>query len=66
MKSYFVRSSAIALVLIVTLSVAPIAVADQRPAERDFDKRVDRILKKLAKVIGGITTFSDIPVPPKP
>lgn len=65
MNSHLQRS-ATALVLLVCLSVAPVAAAGNRGGERDFNERVKRIVKKIQQMVGGITTLSDIPGPPKP
>lgn len=66
MKSRSVRSSAAALVLLVCLSVAPIAAANGRDTGRDFSERVRRIIQKIQQIAGGITSNSNYPTPPKP
>jgi hypothetical protein len=63
MKCRLVRSSAALLALVVCLAVGPVAGAQRLRDERDFGEKVVRFLQKLVR---GITTFSDIPVPPKP
>ena len=65
MNSRFQRS-ATALVLFVCLFGGPAATAGGRGGERDFTERVKRILKKVHQFVGGITTLSDLPGPPKP
>lgn len=65
MKSRIHRIGATALVLTVYLSAAPVATA-AGPSETRIAERFKRIIKQLQQVVGGISTNSDLPGPPKP
>jgi hypothetical protein len=61
--------SAGALALIVSLSISPVvfAVQPQRPGdEPEVRERIVRVIKKISKILHGVTTLDEYPVPPKP
>jgi cytochrome c556 len=74
MKIEYRRLSVATLTLFVCLLVAPVAPAAGvvRDHDRSFDVResvaqsISRTITKLKKVVRGITTFDDVPSPPKP
>lgn len=69
MKSQIHRAGAAALVFVLCLTVSPLTLArDRETREPRFEPgtRIAWVLKKLQRVFGGITSFNDIPNPPKP
>ena len=64
MNSRLVRTSAAAFVLLVCLAVAPVSSAQPQSRDRDFSEKVAKFVAKIQKLIGGITTHSDFPIPP--
>ena len=59
MKSRQARSSAAALVLVFCLSTSPTYGFDRRVDTPTFGEKVVRILKKLQRAIGGISTWAN-------
>lgn len=70
MRIEYRRLSVPALTLVLCLLVAPLAPAAEsaRDHERSFDvpQRIVRTIRKLKNFVRGITTFNDVPSPPKP
>jgi hypothetical protein len=70
MKIKYRHLSVPTLALFVCLVFAPFVGAAE--ASRDRDRSIDiphaiaRTIKKLKQVLHGITTFDDVPSPPKP
>ncbi len=70
MKIEYRHLSAAALTLFLCLLIAPFAPAAQaaRDGDRAFDvpQAITRTINKLKKIVRGITTFEDVPAPPRP
>lgn len=65
MKSNLYRTGAIALTLVVSLSIAPVATAARSGDGLDFREKITKIIKKLRN-LPGIKILEDYPGPPKP
>lgn len=67
MKHRFYLSAA-ALALFVCLSIAPLAMAAPQSRDDDFNvrDRIERVIKKVRKFFGGITSLDELPLPPRP
>jgi hypothetical protein len=67
MKHRFYMSAA-ALALFVCLSTAPLAIAAPQSRDDQFTvrDRIERVIKKVRRFFGGITSLDELPIPPRP
>lgn len=68
MKAHTCRAGVAALLLVVCLTIAPIALAVPVSRDEPFDVREEiiRIISKIRKFVGGIGLTEDQPLPPRP
>jgi hypothetical protein len=68
MKSRYRHLGAAAVVLVISLSVAPmVSAAGYRDGDsEDVGAKIARVVKKIKKIFVSIGTLEDYPYPPKP